>query len=43
MRLLRAGKVNLKPAPTPEFPLDQIKEAFDCAMSGEGVKVMVNP
>jgi len=43
MSLMKAGKVNLEPIFTHEFPLDKTKEAFDFSMSGEGVKVMVNP
>ena len=40
---MQAGKVNLKPIFTHEFPLDKVKEAFDMSMSGEAVKVMIRP
>ncbi len=44
VKLIEIGKVDVKPLITHKFPLQQIKEAFDCQIrSSEAIKVLVLP
>jgi len=44
MDLLRSGKVDMKPLITHEFPLQQVKEAFDAALhADDAIKVLLKP
>ena len=38
-----SGKINLKPLVTNKFPLDQIKQAFESALRGHGLKTIIYP
>ena len=41
--LQASGKINLKPLITNKFPLSQIKQAFESALSGQGLKTIIHP
>lgn len=43
VRLINAGKLELKPLLTHSFPLDQLPEAIAMQMSSESIKVIVAP
>ncbi|NQT01925.1 MAG: zinc-binding dehydrogenase, partial [Planctomycetes bacterium] len=41
--LQASGNIDLKPLVTNKFPLDNIKEAFDTALTGKGLKTVILP
>ena len=41
--LQASGKINLQPLITNKFPLTQIKEAFEAALTGQGLKTIIYP
>ena len=41
--LQASGKINLKPLITNKFPLSQIKQAFESALTGQGLKTIIYP
>ena len=41
--LQASGNIDLKPLVTNKFPLDNIKEAFDMALTGQGLKTVILP
>ena len=41
--LINRGRIQLEPIITHRFPLEQVKEAILMQMSGQAVKVMVEP
>lgn len=43
LNLLTSGKINLKPLVTNKFSLEQISQAFEVALKGQGLKTIIYP
>jgi L-iditol 2-dehydrogenase len=43
MRLVRSGRVDVASLVTARFPLERAQEAFESAVSRQGLKVVIRP
>ncbi|MCL5069345.1 MAG: zinc-dependent dehydrogenase [Actinobacteria bacterium] len=43
LNLIASGKINLRQLITNKFPLNQIKQAFEVALKGQGLKTIIYP